>query len=166
MKAARLLAPVAGMVLVAACKSSPPELSDGGARPTSAAAPSPDSVKTVSRDDCKRWAEHSITVVLTEWKASASACPEADRKALADKLDGQMVSVRTAAETVCAQHVGETYGAAGAKCYLDAGSFRELKSCNFGPMESKDDTDMTAVFEQQRATCAKQGGGPKPATSI
>ena len=153
----RVLAVVLGASLVVAgCKSGPAEPGDGGTWTASAAsAGSPATPRAITRAECTAWSAHAVEVLVSDWKASASECSGAERAALASHLDDQVVSIRTGAETLCASHVGETFTPREAKCFTDATSYAAMKACSFGPMTNPGDSDMLAVFAQQRETCRK-----------
>ena len=124
-----------------------------------------DMKKIVLKTDCTAWSEHAVSVLLTEWKASASDCPEAERTALGAKLDGERASLRDAATDACSKHLNESYASHDARCYLDGKSMRELADCKLAAMATGGDSELVAEFTKQRAFCASRGGGAQPASS-
>jgi hypothetical protein len=164
----RAFAAVAALSLVAlpACKSrvaEPSAADEAGWTPTSG---TPEAKRRVSKEDCAKWAPHGVEATYADWKAAGAGCTPEARKALADKIDGERVSVDAAALALCSKHLGEEYAPADARCYLAARTARALADCRFSPLTNPGDTDIAAEIERMRATCAGAPPPPRPAPTL
>ena len=144
------------LTLALACKPGSP----AGATASDGAAPS-GAQAVVAKTDCATWSKHGVDTLLADWAAAAAGCPAAQRATIVDKLESQRVTIQEAAMTVCMGHLGASYGADDARCYLAARTARALAACHFPPMTNPGDTDMGAEIDKVRALCT-QGAPPSP----
>jgi hypothetical protein len=153
---------VLSLLPVLACKSAASDASgpEGG---SVSANPVP---HRITRDLCTSWATHGVEATLGDWKASASACPADVQKQLAERLDGQRVSIDQGALTLCLSHLGQAYVPGDASCYMAATTARALAACKFSPLVNPDDTDVAAEIDRMRANCAsgRPMGTPAPSS--
>lgn len=126
---------------------------DVGAAPEQTAAEDPNAKKTVAKEDCAKWAEHGVTVIVADMKDAVKECPEEQRFQLVGKLDGQRDAMRLAAVETCVKHVGEGYLAKDGKCWLDAKDAAALGACKFTPMIRPGDDDLGKVAATYRKVC-------------
>jgi hypothetical protein len=151
---------VLSLLPVLACKSTASDTSvpEGGGV---SANPVP---HRITRDLCTSWAAHGVETTLSDWKAAAGACPADVQKQLAERLDGQRVSIDQGALTLCLSHLGQSYVPGDASCYMAAPTARGLAACKFSPLSNPDDTDVAAEIDRMRANCAsgRPMGTPAP----
>lgn len=151
------------LVLLAplACKNDHAAKPDGpGADASAASGEDPNAKKRITKDDCTKWAEHAVSVIITDLKNASKGCPEAQRDQFTFRVDGQRASMRLAAIELCNKHLDETYLAKDGSCYLGAKSAVELLGCKLAPMTSPGDDDVGAVLENMRKQCSGGGGLP------
>jgi hypothetical protein len=129
----------------------------------------PNAKKKISKQDCERWSEHGVGVLLADVKEAAKACPAEQRDQLSFQFDGQRATLKQAALEVCTKHVGEDYVVKDGRCWALGKTARDLAACKFAPMTAEGDNDLGAAVASVRASCAKAATGqavkPPPSAS-
>jgi hypothetical protein len=119
----------------------------------SASASAKAETKRITQDDCGRWADHGTSVVIDDFTAAASRCPDDVRATVDKQFGGNRSQIRAGAYTGCVQHVGESYSTKDSSCFMTATNAREMVGCKFAPMTNKDDSDWPSMIETIRTRC-------------
>jgi hypothetical protein len=138
--------------------------------PTALAPVDPRAKKNVTPRDCEEWAEHGASVVVSSIVAASAACPTQAREDIRKKFQDDIVSIRSGANSLCGNHVDESYVAADASCFMNATDALVMRACRFAPMTNPGDSDWESIIKTMRERCAvvsqaTGAGGDSPSTA-
>jgi hypothetical protein len=141
-----------------ACKSDSTPKRDPSATPGTEAVEDPNLRKKITANDCTKWAENGVTVVIAGFSEAVKDCPDDQKKAFVAQLESSRAEMRTSAVGRCAKHVGEEYVAKDGNCLFKAKTIPELTACNFAPINDPQDTDLPTAYATVRKTCGRVTG--------
>ena len=118
--------------------------------------------KQVTTQDCETWAEHAAPAFIASVRFASEQCPPAPRDAVRKQFEDQVVSLQGSATAICMNHLGETYLAGDAACFMKAEDALTLRACHLAPMANPDDSDWGMVLKTIHDRCAIVSPGAAP----
>ncbi len=125
----------------------------------------PKTPKKVTKKDCVTWAEHGAATFVSSVVTASAGCPADAREGIRKKFEGEIVTLRGGAESLCVNHLEESYLAGDAACFMKANDALSMRACRFAPMTSADDTDWGGLLKTIHDRCGMVGAAAASAGS-
>jgi hypothetical protein len=121
--------------------------------PTPPPASATPAMSRVTDADCAKWVDHATDVVVNGFVDAVRNCSQKVQDDVGAKFVAQRSTIHDGAQTLCAQHMGQSYRTQDGACFLAATNPRDLVACKLAPMSNPDDSDWAQMIDDLRQNC-------------